>query len=108
LYTEVGGERNKAAEQNGKMGNFGRKRPRYFLKLGRFSDAPSVSVGFLPGGVRSAGEGRVTIGASHRLKADVPTRLWGDGAAGNGQTSVRRECAASFVAGTTVSGARPA
>lgn len=90
------------------MGNFGRKRPRYFSKLGRFSDAPSVSVRFLPGGVRSAGEGRATIGASHRLKADVQTRLCGDGSTWDGQTSVRRECAASFVAGTTVSGARPA
>ena len=90
------------------MGNFGRKCPRYFSKLGRFSDAPSVSVRFLPGGVRSAGEGRATIGASHRLKADVPTRLCEDGSTWDGQTLVQREHAAPFAIGTTISGGRPA
>ena len=90
------------------MGNFGRKHARYFSKPGRFFGASPIPVRFLPGGVRSEGEGSATIGANHRLKADVPTRLCGDGSTRDGQTSVQRECALPFVAGTTISGARPA
>ena len=97
-----------AAWQNGEMGNFGRKHARYFSKPGRFFGVPPIPVPFSPGGARSAGEGSATIGANHRLKAEVPTRLCGDGAEGGGQTLGQREHAAPFAIGTTISGARPA